>query len=423
MKNNGYTLAEILVCIGIIGVLAAICIPLVNKYKPDPIKAMYISNYNAILTALREISSNETIYPPRNKGENIDYRTIPLYNIAKINLTKDETVGGNSAKLCELLAKSMNAVGEINCLSSYSSYSDSKFKPSFVIPNGTQYFVTSDIADSSYQTDIYFDVNGKNGNNCLYSDNCKKPDRFKVMVNVEGLVVAADPVGKWYLEKQKNWRKEDIQIADANIDSSLPNDLKNFEVKPIEKKEEAEPTPPEEDESTGEVSENTGGVGSGGENKSASLSGYSSCLDARDISICQKDYAYYKGKYLDFEYTSALQDLKLNIIVEAMGDAAPTDDLGTQYIQKVYNEQTGEYLGYRLTQNVLNKNGQVDKLHSVYDASGTLIDFGYTVLGEFTSGGSGLMRLCEVCIGDRSQGSANSIAQSAYNRYMKDISK
>ena len=415
MKNNGYTLAEILVCIGIIGVLAAICIPLVNKYKPDPIKAMYISNYNAILTALREISSNETIYPPRNDGENIDYRKIPLFNTVKINLTKDETFGGNSAKLCELLAKSMNAVGEINCPSSYSSYSDSEFKPSFVIPNGTQYFVTSDIADSSYQTDIYFDVNGKNGNNCLYSDNCKKPDRFKVMVNVEGLVVAADPVGKWYLKKQKNWRKEDIQIADANVDLSLPDSLKNFEVEPITK-EEVESTPSEDNK-------NTGGGSGGGGNKSASLSGYSSCLDARDIFICQKDYAYYKGKYLDFEYTSALQDLKLNIIVEAMGDAAPTDDLGTQYIQKVYNEQTGEYLGYKLTQNVLNKNGEVDKLHSVYDASGTLINFGYTVLGKFTSGGSGLMRLCEVCIGDMSQSSANSIAQAAYNRYIKDIGK
>lgn len=415
MKNNGYTLAEILVCIGIIGVLAAICIPLVNKYKPDPIKAMYISNYNAILTALREISSNETIYPPRNDGENIDYRKIPLFNTVKINLTKDEAFGGNSAKLCELLAKSMNAVGEINCPSSYSSYSDSEFKPSFVIPNGTQYFVTSDIADSSYQTDIYFDVNGKNGNNCLYSDNCKKPDRFKVMVNVEGLVVAADPVGKWYLKKQKNWRKEDIQIADANVDLSLPDSLKNFEVEPITK-EEVESTPSEDNKDTG------GGSGGGG-NKSAGLSGYSSCLDARDIFICQKDYAYYKGKYLDFEYTSALQDLKLNIIVEAMGDAAPTDDLGTQYIQKVYNEQTGEYLGYKLTQNVLNKNGEVDKLHSVYDASGTLIVFGYTVLGKFTSGGSGLLRLCEVCIGDMSQSSANSIAQVAYNRYIKDIGK
>ena len=53
MKQKGYTLAEVLICVGIVGVLAAILLPLANKYRPDSTKALYVKTFNAVTDTVR----------------------------------------------------------------------------------------------------------------------------------------------------------------------------------------------------------------------------------------------------------------------------------------------------------------------------------------------------------------------------------
>lgn len=48
MKKHGYTLTEVLISVGIIGVLAAVMLPMMNKFKPDPIKAKWVKTYDSI---------------------------------------------------------------------------------------------------------------------------------------------------------------------------------------------------------------------------------------------------------------------------------------------------------------------------------------------------------------------------------------
>ena len=43
--KKAYTLAEVLICVGIVGVLAAILLPLANKYRPDSTKALYVKTF------------------------------------------------------------------------------------------------------------------------------------------------------------------------------------------------------------------------------------------------------------------------------------------------------------------------------------------------------------------------------------------
>ena len=42
-KKFGYTLAEVLIALGIVGFISAIMLPMINKVKPDPIKVTYIN--------------------------------------------------------------------------------------------------------------------------------------------------------------------------------------------------------------------------------------------------------------------------------------------------------------------------------------------------------------------------------------------
>ena len=42
MKRFGYTLAEVLIAIAIVGIVAGLLLPLANKFKPDTDKMMFL---------------------------------------------------------------------------------------------------------------------------------------------------------------------------------------------------------------------------------------------------------------------------------------------------------------------------------------------------------------------------------------------
>ena len=114
--------------------------------------------------------------------------------------------------------------------------------------NGMQFVIGTELTmPTKYQSDIYFDINGKEGNNCLYNaEKCKNPDRFKLIVSGDGHVMAADPMGQAYLENRMNWRKTDITPTGTLL-SAVPDE---WVVKPdvVETPVATEPEPtPEPD--------------------------------------------------------------------------------------------------------------------------------------------------------------------------------
>ena len=48
MKKNGFTLAELLIAIGIIGIVAAVTAPQLNKLLPDENKSKVLKAYKAL---------------------------------------------------------------------------------------------------------------------------------------------------------------------------------------------------------------------------------------------------------------------------------------------------------------------------------------------------------------------------------------
>ena len=52
MRKKGFTLAEALIALGIVGIVAALALPMFNKTKPDSVKVAYLKTYDSIVTTL-----------------------------------------------------------------------------------------------------------------------------------------------------------------------------------------------------------------------------------------------------------------------------------------------------------------------------------------------------------------------------------
>lgn len=229
MKLFGFTLAECLVTLVIIGVIAALILPMATNLRPNGKKMMYLKAYDTLSESVTSIASNSKLYPICREirdTEIANCTNYPLFNLNKpIDSRFDNNRYSGDQKLCNLLAFAIGAVSE-NPTCSSSTYTfnavtfnnDFNNRISFVSGNGMQWMVvpaiessSSELDDNTYngvfQTDVYVDVNGSNGPNCIYSNECKNADRFKFIVNANGKIDIADSLGSNYIETRKNLSK------------------------------------------------------------------------------------------------------------------------------------------------------------------------------------------------------------------------
>ena len=227
--KRGFTLAELLITLGIIGVISALLGVAITKLKPDEDKATFLKQYDAVRSVTGKVVRDSRLYPicQNMKGENNwDCGQHPLFNIAETN------VGGKSisgaGKYCDILATMLGGkkLSDNSCTLN-PTYADGSWTPTFTTKNGAEWLIsttrsTSGSADSgyraTYQTEIYFDINGAKAPNCLYEKNkCETPDRFKLLVAADGTVLAADPMGQTYRSTRKNWNKKELEIEDNHV--------------------------------------------------------------------------------------------------------------------------------------------------------------------------------------------------------------
>lgn len=226
-KKFGYTLAEVLIALTIIGILAAVSLPLVNKYSPDTAKIKYLKTYDTIREVVPIIVASNTFYP---REDNLDFQGNPLLNVASVSVGAI-SYGDGAKKFCQILGAFLS--DNVNCKEEYldnTSYTEDQFDRSFRSRNGVDFFVTtvhqysSPGAENAYQSDIYFDVDGmEKGKNCLYNeDTCPKPDRFKLMVSANGTTRVGDKIGKYYLDNRINWKSRNLDLSGyENFDPTL----------------------------------------------------------------------------------------------------------------------------------------------------------------------------------------------------------
>lgn len=247
MKKTGFTLAELLITLAVIGIISAITLPAINKLMPDENKINCIKAYDTLSTLIKDLASNTKIYPvckdPGPDDDNLNCSEYPLFNTNQPRLLaafNNERYSGDK-KLCNLLASFMN-VEDTSCEDDVYNFNAANFdtqfnnNKSFITANGMQWYVVPAVASAyaddrgTFQTDVYVDVNGDKAPNCIYNaDACEKPDRFKFMVAADGTVEIADPVSREYINSRRNFNRSQLDIAgDGAFLANVNN--RNFDI-------------------------------------------------------------------------------------------------------------------------------------------------------------------------------------------------
>lgn len=236
IKKHGFTLAETLITLGIIGVVAALTIPIANSLKPDENKIFYLKAFDTLTQTVQELVSNTQIFPICRR-DNLNCSRFPLFNmdqttiVAKYNKAKYS----GTAKFCNLLADSLGAenadcskvaLQNADMASNKGESIDKAFdslvdNQKFYIPNGMQFVFnqaqnSETTTQASYLLEIYLDINGNNLPNCIYDkDSCKNPDRFKLQLYADGTLRPADPMGIYYLDNRTSYTKKKVELTNT----------------------------------------------------------------------------------------------------------------------------------------------------------------------------------------------------------------
>ena len=235
MKKLGFTVAELLITIGIIGIIASIMTGVFIHVKPDSDKVLYLQSYDSLLKTVKELASNTSLFPVCENSNNLNCQSHPLFNTMQGLKSEYSSIGSGDEKLCQGLAFVLNIQNSssLNCANQPIKYTDGNWQPSFTTMNNVEWLVSTarslNGSNAEYQTDVYIDINGPKAPNCIYGTTCTKPDRFKFMIAANGTIVPADPVGKAYIEARKTFTKKSVSIpAGSAVDISLETSLKNF---------------------------------------------------------------------------------------------------------------------------------------------------------------------------------------------------
>ena len=240
--KKAFTLAELLIVLAVLGVITALTLSAVIVLRPDETKIRYLKFYDVISEQVKVLSSNSSFFPTCQN--NADCRDHPLINTAGRVSRMGYVIPNGKTKLCQLMAAELTVYSADtirNACSNMDGYTyadDTFYNRAFHSPNGYDFTISTTLERTNvieYQTDIYFDVNGNKGNNCIYNENtCPNPDRFKLMIAATGIVVPADIVGQKYLQTRTNLTKTKLDIPNGVIavQNFLRDGLRFFTVSP-----------------------------------------------------------------------------------------------------------------------------------------------------------------------------------------------
>lgn len=188
--NKAFTLAEVMITMAILGVLASILLPAVSKVRPNENKTLFKKAYYIAERMVYELVNDEDLYP---EGAFSDTSEV-TYNGTKYS--------GND-KFCRLFGVKVNTVSNsVTCASSSSEPSDSNV-PSYVTTDGIRWYMP--ITAFTSNTHITVDVNGDKRPNCKYnSSTCPGPDQFEIYIEPNGKMYVTGTKEKEYLSSNKS---------------------------------------------------------------------------------------------------------------------------------------------------------------------------------------------------------------------------
>jgi len=231
MKTDGFTLAETMITLGIIGIISALLFPAVKNMRPNENKIAFLKMHDAIVDATRALAVNSKVFPPcqeigveQSDGTSLSvqkcFMGYTLFNTAQ---NTGDDIAKYGKMLARLFGKDANcglvAQNAVSCTCSFNAntgeYIEVKTDRPKVVYN----------KDPGWLSTITFDVNGEKEPNCIFDATnhsaCPNPDRFKLWVTADGNVTPADRVGEYYLNTRNDAKSRKTEI-DANTELSQP---------------------------------------------------------------------------------------------------------------------------------------------------------------------------------------------------------
>lgn len=180
-KKPGISLAEMLLALAILGILAAILMPVLKSAQPDKLEALHKKGNYIVEHVVADIAFDEDLYPPTQTKTG-------LGSIGAV--TVDGVTYAGEEKFCELFASRVNKApgSTTNC---------SAGKKTFTSIEGIDWYLPISSFDGSrpYE-EIKFDVNGSQGPNCRYDEaSCPHPDTFIYYIKPTGKLYTNEPTG------------------------------------------------------------------------------------------------------------------------------------------------------------------------------------------------------------------------------------
>ena len=199
MNKKGFTLAEILIALGIIGVLSAILLPAFFRSKPNEEMLILKKSYYLMSRAVSEIINDDDFYPDDPEGDNYS----GFSNTSSVTYHGQNDIEGNE-KFCKLVGAKINSVQTPFC-TDYYTLSDGipAVGFHFTTPEGAGWILpinNFNRGSANSTQSIYVDVNGNKGANCFAGSNgCTKPDRFEFKIDRWGKLSVDDELTRRYL--------------------------------------------------------------------------------------------------------------------------------------------------------------------------------------------------------------------------------
>ena len=172
MNKKGFTLAEVVITLGIIGVVTAITAPSLTQLMPDKNKAKVLKCYKVITETTTNLIDDPGFYASLSGCRGLGCTSKPFRPIKNEDMSLYTGAMKYPRLLCQMLYNDGCSVGSNQV--------------SFSTPDGINWVVTSG-------NKITIDVNGSESPNCSYNaSSCKKPDRYIFNVSNLGYVTGGD---------------------------------------------------------------------------------------------------------------------------------------------------------------------------------------------------------------------------------------
>lgn len=186
MYKKGFTLAEIVVTLGIIGIITAITGPSLINLMPDKTKVEVLKAHKLINDATIEMLDDPGLYYPNKTCKGLDCTAKPDRILDGETATSMSSYSG-AMKYPKLLCYKMLSDG---CTASTTQVT-------FTTPDGNDWTVTN-------ANKITVDVNGADGPNKTFTSSYAKKDidRFVFEVSPRGYVTGYDSLTARYLQNR-----------------------------------------------------------------------------------------------------------------------------------------------------------------------------------------------------------------------------